>query len=114
MAIKGIVNPDDFLYLILDTTHLSYLNKLEDSEKRSKTGLPDNILSIVPNDDGTQALVKIPFADADWRATKTWVSSRDISEGVIDVFTWSTHSELLKLLATHPNWSRTRTESEFI
>lgn len=103
------VKPEEFRYLILRTTHPSYNGRRTSAEARSLEVVPDNVLSIVLSDPGTQkALIKIPGADPEWIADNAWAEVEDAPNGVLRIFTMSTHDELLLLLKTDPDWSNTQ------
>ncbi len=102
------VNPEHFLYIIFDTTHLSYIGRKTAARNRSFEVVPDNILSVVDSDDGLEALIKIPGADQAWQAGNGWSAVENKPNGINKVYTISNHNELLDLLHTGTNWSNTR------
>ena len=104
------VNPEHFRYIIFDTTHASYNGRKTAANNRSKEIVPGNILSVVESDDGLEALIKIPGADPAWQAANVWSAVEDAPNGILKVYTTSNHDELLDLLHTGTNWSKTRGE----
>lgn len=93
-------------WFLLDTAHADYARAIADCGNRHKRRWPNNILSIVPSDDGSRALVKSDSMDVAYRRGK-W-AERVRGGGLMkDIYDRSDHHRALVLLRTAP-WSNTR------
>ncbi len=99
------VNPEHFLYILFDTSHPSYNGRKTAANARSKQIVPDNILSVVVGDDGTEAYIKIPGANPAWQAENGWSQVENAPNGIKKIWTISNHDELLELIRIGDNWT---------
>jgi len=105
------VDPELFRYLILITAHPAYIGRRTAANARSLEVVPENTLSVVLSNPGTnKALIKIPGADPVWIADNAWAEFEDAPNGVLRIFTRSTHHLLMDLLGTDPDWSDQQVE----
>ena len=96
-------------WFLLDTTHPAYNGARALCGARHARNWPQNILSIVLSDDGTQALVKSDSMGKAFRKGK-WAEKKVLGGVLLDIFDRSDHSRVFAFLSTAA-WSNTRTET---
>lgn len=93
----------NFNYVILDTRHPGYADTIKAYEIEHRKAWPQNNLSIVPNVDGTQVLVKVDAG----KERPTWTAKAYVTDKsdslVLQTFTFKDHDKVIALLQT-PEW----------
>ena len=100
------VNPEYFIYLLMDTTHSAYNGRINSMRARQLQILPDNLLSINLSDDETKALVKIAGATPGFKQGKSWMNG--VEPGISDLYDRDDHSRAATLINTSPDWTLQR------
>lgn len=93
-------------WLLVDPRHASYAAAVETMRTRSRSQHGTGDLSVVVNDDDTEALIKVFGGHADWRKAQGWPASF-----VLDAYdTRQDHRDrALPMIRTGAKWSRMRT-----
>ena len=92
-------------YVVLDTTHSRYSELITRESAVHERIRPGNKLSIVLNNDGTQALVKLIGADEIWKDNELALSGVVVTD--VDnqpmIYSRKQHDQVILLLQT-PEW----------
>jgi hypothetical protein len=96
-----------FAYFLLDATHPSYQGSLNRLDLHNRSFLPDNITSVVLNDAGTQALIKVVEMDTAVRK-RLGVWAERVGGFTLDLLTTFDLDRMRTILRTSPDWSKTR------
>jgi predicted ATP-grasp superfamily ATP-dependent carboligase len=89
----------DFYYIIVDTTHPSWSEIVDECRTRHRVSHPDNDLSVILNNAESEALIKVTDADESWRSGRTWRAA------ISQTYTEADRQELHDLMDT-PEWKR--------
>lgn len=93
-------------WALLDTTHNQY-NAAKNTSRSHHEGQRGNKFSIVLNDAGTQALIKVDGASKAWRKGKFMETVGGV---MLAIYDRDDHSLAVELLSG-PEWSNTREDT---